>query len=107
MSNYFKFYSDNHGRTTEVTVHADQLDEVVETFQEFLRGCGYYFNGNLELVPDAADADLDQYQWLYNSGTEFTGSPEDVKYDQDQLNLWDSVTEEPVVGWTDSEGGTE
>ena len=39
-------------RTTIVQTNAHVLPEVLEEFQTFLRGCGYYFNGNLELIDD-------------------------------------------------------
>ena len=32
----------------------EQLDDVIGAFQDFLRGCGYYFDGNLEIVPNQA-----------------------------------------------------
>ena len=40
------------GRTTIVQTDAHHLPEVLEEFQTFLRGCGYYFNGDLEFVDD-------------------------------------------------------
>jgi hypothetical protein len=39
-------------RTTIVQTDAHVLPEVLEEFQAFLRGCGYYFDGNLEFVND-------------------------------------------------------
>jgi len=35
-----------------VQTNAHVLPEVLEEFQTFLRGCGYYFNGNLEIIDD-------------------------------------------------------
>ena len=39
-------------RTTPVQTDAHFLPEVIEEFQTFLRGCGYYFNGVLEFVDE-------------------------------------------------------
>ena len=39
-------------RTTIVQTDAHHLPEVIEEFQTFLRGCGYYFNGVLEFVDE-------------------------------------------------------
>jgi hypothetical protein len=39
-------------RTTTVQTDAHVLPEVIEEFQTFLRGCGYYFNGVLEFVDE-------------------------------------------------------
>jgi hypothetical protein len=39
-------------RTVIVETDAHHLPEVLEEFQTFLRGCGYYFNGDLEFVDD-------------------------------------------------------
>lgn len=39
-------------RTTTVETDAHHLPEVIEEFQTFLRGCGYYFNGVLEFVDE-------------------------------------------------------
>ena len=37
-------------RTTIVQTDAHFLPEVIQEFQTFLRGCGYYFDGDLEFV---------------------------------------------------------
>ena len=39
-------------RTTIVQTDAHHLPEVIEEFQTFLRGCGYYFDGELEFVEE-------------------------------------------------------
>jgi hypothetical protein len=36
--------------TTEIV--ADLLPQVVEEFENFLRGCGYHFDGHLDFVDD-------------------------------------------------------
>ena len=35
-----------------VEFESDTLDSVIQEFEMFLRGCGYYFDGNLEIVND-------------------------------------------------------
>ena len=45
---------DGHGRVVTHTVEEEFLSDVVMSFQDFLRGCGYYFNGNLDFVDDFA-----------------------------------------------------
>ena len=51
--NKFTFsLDDGYGRLVTHTVNEEFLDDVVMSFQDFLRGCGYYFNGNLEFVED-------------------------------------------------------
>ena len=39
-------------RVVIVQTDASHVTEVLEEFQVFLRGCGYYFNGTLEIVND-------------------------------------------------------
>lgn len=49
----FKFSCDQHGRDyTQVVFEADNIDEVIERFEEFLRGCGYYFHGQITRYED-------------------------------------------------------
>ena len=43
----FSFSCYNSGRNTTVDFEAEQLDEVIQNFEEFLRGCGYYFSGQI------------------------------------------------------------
>lgn len=48
----------NHLDHTEVTVktEAEQLSDVVSAFEDYLRGCGFHFEGQrLELVDDDTD----------------------------------------------------
>jgi len=52
---------------TRITVEFDKetLTEVIDQFQDFLRGCGYYFDGHLEIVTDEeAEVDDEAYFWL-------------------------------------------
>lgn len=41
--------------TVELAVDTESQDEILTAFEEFLRGCGFYFDGTIELVKDEAD----------------------------------------------------
>lgn len=46
------FFVRNNGETTTVSISAQSsLIEVVEAFERFLRGAGYYFDERLDFVP--------------------------------------------------------
>lgn len=44
---HFSFSCYNSGRNTTVEFECEHIDEVIENFEEFLRGCGYYFSGQI------------------------------------------------------------
>lgn len=104
--NQFILTNINGGREITFKFEEEMLYNVLPHFKEFLRGCGYYFDGELDIVePVDPAAYYDDY-------------PEDMQYRQDQLDLFDSLAdvlaEEPVVFWkeqnpthVDSEGGLE
>jgi hypothetical protein len=52
MSDY-TFMVEGDGRHVTYTCETVQLQEVLEHFQDFLRGAGFYFTGNLEFVDDS------------------------------------------------------
>lgn len=63
MSNKYTFtqeYTDEYGQTSKVehTFYADTHDEIAERFNEFLRGCGFYFEQfeSYQLVGDQTEA---------------------------------------------------
>lgn len=71
------------------TFHAEHLDDVIFSFQEFLRGCGFYFNGEVQIVDDPF---VDRFITPY----------EDPLYDYDE----DFVNSDSVVSswsWTVNE----
>lgn len=45
------------GTESKVTMEFDeiQMSEVIEQFQDFLRGCGFYFDGRIEHVEDTEE----------------------------------------------------
>jgi hypothetical protein len=57
MSDY-TFMVEGDGRHVTYTCETVQLQEVLEHFQDFLRGAGFYFNGNLEFVDDSIGQEI-------------------------------------------------
>ena len=46
---------DYEGQPAKEIIHTtdgDTLPDVCEAFQDFLRGCGYHFDGEIEVVPN-------------------------------------------------------
>lgn len=87
----FKLICDNEDshRYTQVVFKTEDLDEVLVNMEEFLRGCGYYFNGSLQLVDDEPVTGWHK-EWVPNTENPWYGEqPPDFA---------------PVV---DSEGGVE
>ncbi|MFN7323043.1 MAG: hypothetical protein ACK5SP_02100 [bacterium] len=55
MNDYITFTSatvKEPSETITLTIHTTSLPEVVGAFERFLRGAGYHFEGNLEIVQD-------------------------------------------------------
>ncbi len=48
----FKCTEENNERIIEMVIDSVYLPDVISNFGEFLRGCGFYFKGNLEIVDD-------------------------------------------------------
>lgn len=81
MSNKYTFtqeYTDDYGQTSKVehVFYTDYHTEIAERFNEFLRGCGYYFNEGesyqlvgepdteeLWTTTDLGDAVLDEFDY--------------------------------------------
>lgn len=64
MSNYqlIKLQDPNNEYDqTKVTheFYAVDLSEMLEQFQDFLKGCGYQFSGNIEIVDEVTDETRD------------------------------------------------
>ena len=71
----FTFICKNEERSTVVSCEAEVLDEVVQNFEEFLRGCGYYFNGQLALeYPDTTGPDETRHGIHIKYDTDYDGS---------------------------------
>ena len=50
--NYLSLSDRIPGTKTTIEFEAEQLDDILEEFTSFLRGCGFVINGTLDLVPD-------------------------------------------------------
>jgi len=46
---------ENDGVVTKKEFDSDYLYDVIDRFEEFLRGCGFFFDGRLEIVNDKPD----------------------------------------------------
>ena len=51
---YFRFEAtdEQHDSTLTKEFEAVQLQDILEEFQYFLKGCGFEFDGNIEIVPE-------------------------------------------------------
>ena len=61
----------------KIEVTADSLSHVLEQFEMFLRGCGYVFEGQIDIVDDFAknpesvdEDDLDDVNQFFNKARE-------------------------------------
>jgi hypothetical protein len=71
------FHKDADDQKVTFNFKAEYLDDVIRNFQEFLVGCGFQVNGNLQLLSD------DEMNKLYNTHRE-------VKFDFSNIpnNNW-------------------
>jgi hypothetical protein len=99
-------------RYTEVQVEAETLDDVIVNFEEFLRGCGYYFDGTLQLISDDMPDDHGDCgcDHAHNANHEFV-APQATGWHRewvpDTENAWGDDTDVPVIHVQDTEGGVE
>lgn len=66
-------HDSNHKSTMEY--EAEFLQDVVSEFELFLRGCGYYFDGNLEFVTEEKEEVFDFGHKMDNSEAAEVGWP--------------------------------
>jgi hypothetical protein len=50
--NYFGLADRQPGTKINIQFEGESLDEILEEFAMFLRGCGFSINGTLDIVPD-------------------------------------------------------
>jgi hypothetical protein len=50
--NEFTFINEIEDRRLHLSFRQDNLHEVIANFEEFLRGCGFVFDGHLDIVPN-------------------------------------------------------
>ena len=80
--------------------HADGLDQILSEFESFLRGSGFYFNGNIDIVEEESyeehrqESDFDfsnipQNNWLFGDLKPQSSASEDSIYvsNQDEITL--------------------
>ena len=46
------FYGNETKNNVTYTFHAETLTQVLEKYQDFLKGCGFTFKGQVDIVPD-------------------------------------------------------
>jgi hypothetical protein len=65
---HFTFTSSDEDTTSSLSFNADFIGEVLEKFEQFLRGSGYHFEGNLEFVTndDEYDSDYDDEEPVHD-----------------------------------------
>ena len=54
----FTFTQTYDDTVTTKEFETDYLYEVIERFEEFLRGCGFYFNGTIDVVEDETEENM-------------------------------------------------
>jgi hypothetical protein len=47
------------GNQSSTSFHADSLDQMLERFEYFLKGCGFHFDGKVDIVSEEEDNDKD------------------------------------------------
>ena len=58
VENLFVFYHvSRDGTKTIKKADKNYLPDILQEFQDFLRGCGYYFDGNLDIVNEEQGAE--------------------------------------------------
>jgi hypothetical protein len=75
----YEGWSSMHGSAPPSTVTMElsgdlSLTDVLERFQDFLKGCGYHFDGTLDIVYDEVDEitdDLDNLDSSYPDGVDY------------------------------------
>ena len=97
----YTFKNDNGYQDTEVVCHEETLPEIMESFENFLRGCGFKIDYEEKNTMDMVDAKLDELkrikedlaahipmlqQLAINTGEEFPS-------DQDYKNLVHNMRE--------------
>lgn len=55
------------GNQMSTSFHADSLDQMLERFEYFLKGCGFHFDGKVDIVPeeDEVKINLDGHSDYY------------------------------------------
>jgi len=59
------------------TFHAETLTTVLEKYQDFLKGCGFVFEGVVDIVPDEEYYDFDDHIELTDLGEQVLHAAEE------------------------------
>lgn len=88
MKYIFKQIDDISGRNAETTVEfsADSLTDILQHFEMFIRGSGFYVTGTLDFVED---------EEFYNDAIDFNDDPVEEP--------WDGVAPSVAMQWTVNE----
>ena len=88
MKYIFKQIDDISGRNAETTVEfsADSLTDILQHFEMFIRGSGFYVTGTLDFVED---------EEFYNDVIDFNDDPVEEP--------WDGVAPSVAMQWTVNE----
>jgi len=69
-NHYASFYEDAPlTKTYNMTVGGESLMEVIEDFEMFLRGCGFVFDGYLDIVPNESDEQYEDHDGIEEYST--------------------------------------
>ena len=79
----------------KIEFEAESLGSILEQFEMFLRGCGYVFEGQIDIVDDFAetnelvdDDDLDDVNQFFDKAREAS-----KKLDEDVKSSWENKVE--------------
>jgi hypothetical protein len=68
--NKFTFINELGSSKRTLEISEDYLSDILTHFEEFLKGCGFHFNGHLEIVNDEDEINI---QGTENSEISITG----------------------------------
>ena len=74
MSKFTFICEADDGAVFTSTQERDDLDIVLEDFQNFLRGCGYYFDGNVAIISEEGSP----VDWPYGTVPSNTGENDEA-----------------------------
>ena len=94
MTQYnFEAYDPDEQSTTTKEFQAVSLDTILQEFQYFLKGAGFEFEGNLQIVPEEKYEDPLSYGHCGSWGNE------DVNYTSSGIDL-DYIYNDPITNIT-------
>lgn len=87
VGEHVDLYTDKTVSTVSIDLNADTLGEVIHTFEDFLRGCGYVIDGSLDIINEEE----------YNDSSDDVGHS-DAYYDFDRNKPADAEPWKPDPG---------